>query len=297
MNMFLAPPGTIGVSEARVQSFLVMDYKTSWPMLMHMAVSDCVVTEAAGGGLQDDLSSLLRRHMLEMVYYAAAPDGTGIAPYYHIYRPDADGRKYGGVEAVEYWFNCMVHMLKANAEDKAAKAAAALSHFCADLSNPVHTVSDDSVHTPYENWLKDLFVRRDSDPQSYGRLYTELKQQTHQRVTVNRHLLMDVKTAVIQELIKDAHDAWPALRDLWRARNPSDPASADVDADLVALTSDRFAAGANFTADLWYSAFDRSSGTLPAPDQRLGDGCPDFDTCISRLDARVQELVMLTHYS
>lgn len=59
MNVFAAPPGTIGVSEARGQSFLVMGYTTSWPMLMHMAVSDYVVTEAAGGGLQDDLSNLL----------------------------------------------------------------------------------------------------------------------------------------------------------------------------------------------------------------------------------------------
>jgi len=292
MNILPGLGGGISVLEARIHNVLVMDYKTSWPMLMHMAVSDYVVSEASGGGLQKDLAELLRSHKLEMIYYAAAPDGNGITPTYHIYHPDTE--RGGGVKTIEYWFNCMATMLKVNEENKAAKAAAALSHFCADLSCPVHTVSDKKVHAAYENWLKRIFVNRESDPHGYGRLYKTLKQQTHQKVTTNRHHVEDVRAAAINDLVYGAHHAWPQLRELWVDKRASGQTFPRVDADLIALSADRFAAGANFTADLWYTAFDRIGDTLLETDQYLYKLCPDYDTCIERLDKRVKELVAQT---
>jgi hypothetical protein len=292
MNILPGAGGAISVLEARIHSILVTDYKTSWPMLMHMAVSDYVVSEATGGGLQDDLAQLLRNHKLEMVYYAAAPDGNGITPSYHVYRPDGAGWEGGGVKTIEYWFDCTAAKLKANEEDKAAKAAAALSHFCADLSSPVHTVSNKKVHSAYEEWLKKIFMRRQSDPQGYGQLYAALRQQTHEKVTTNRSAIQDVEAAAINDLVQGAYDAWPELHELWTAKKASAETFADVDADLISLSADRFAAGANFTADLWYTAFERAGSALPESDQYLYKLCPDYDACIERLDDRVEELLI-----
>jgi hypothetical protein len=288
--------------EAQIQSILVMDVRTSWPMLAHMCVSDYVVSEASGGGLQEPLANLLRRHRFQMIYYAAAPDGNGITPAFHVYRPTAGHGKGGGVKTIEYWYGCLATMLqahdqeqaaqpKAHLEAKAAKAAAALSHFCADLSNPVHTVSDDSMHSGYETWLKTIFTRRNSDPDGYGRLYQGLQQQTHDGVTTVRHLLADVATAAVDDLVVASNADFSRLRELWLAKKASHQTFSVSDAELIALSAKRFAAGANFTADVWYTAFEKKGGPLPQFDPYLYSLCPDYDACLKRLDARVNNIM------
>jgi len=293
---------TITALEAQVQSILVMDVRTSWPMLAHMSVSDYVVSEASGGGLQAALANLLRRHRLQMVYYAAAPDGNGITPAYHVYRPAAEHGKGGGVKTIEYWYGCLVTMLqacdqeqaaapKAQLEDNAAKAAAALSHFCADLSSPVHTVSDDNVHSGYETWLKTVFTKRNSDPDGYGRLYEDLKRQTHQGVTAARNLLADVATAAVDDLVAASNADYARLHELWLAKKGGHQTFSAWDAELIALSANRFAAGANFTADVWYTAFEKKGSPLPPFDPYLYSLCPDYTTCLKRLDARVNAIM------
>ena len=282
---------TVRALEARVQRCLTRDYRTSWPMLMHMAVSDYVVSEASGGGLQAELAALLRSHKLEMVYYAAAPDGNGITPTYHIYRPGATGWKGGGVKTVVYWFNGMATMLQAGEGTKAARAGAALSHFTADLACPVHTVSDGDLHSAYENWLKRIFERRTRDPQGYGQLYTRLRERTHAGVTQDRRVVDDVAEATVQDLVGGAHASYPQLRDLWAAKRASSGDDGPADGALIELTARRFASAANFTADLWYTAFERARGTLPPPDPYLYKRCPDYDACLDRLEARVLDLL------
>ena len=296
------PGEAIRALEAQIQNILVMDVRTSWPMLAHMSVSDYVVSEANGGGLQEALARLLRRHKLQMIYYAAAPDGNGITPAYHVYRPNAPKAKGGGVKTIEYWYGCLVTMLQASAqepaaepkaqlENKAAKAAAALSHFCADLSNPVHTVSDDNVHSGYETWLKSIFTNRNGDPEGYGRLYEELKQQTHQGVTTVRHLLVDVAAAAVDDLVAPSNADFGRLRELWLAKKASHQTFSATDAELITLSAKRFAAGANFTADVWYTAFEKKGGPLPPFDPYLYSLCPDYNTCLKRLDARVNDIM------
>jgi hypothetical protein len=292
----------ITVLEAQIQNILTMDVRTSWPMLAHMSVSDYVVSGASDGGLQAALAALLRRHKLQMIYYAAAPDGNGITPTYHIYRPTAGQAKGGGVKTIEYWYGCMATMLQATAneqaaqpkaqlEAKTAKAAAALSHFCADLSNPVHTVSDDSVHSGYETWLKTIFTRRNSDPDGYGRLYRDLTEQTRDGITTVRRLLADVAAAAVDDLVAASNADFSRLRELWLAKKASHQTFSAADAELIALSAKRFAAGANFTADVWYTAFEKNGGPLPQFDPYLYSLCPDYDACLKRLDARVNNIM------
>ena len=53
---------------------------------------------AVGG--QAALATLLRQHRLQMIYYAAAPDGNGISPAYHVYRPAAVHEEFHDFPAV-----------------------------------------------------------------------------------------------------------------------------------------------------------------------------------------------------
>jgi hypothetical protein len=293
--------GMISAQEARVRSILVMDARTSWPMLMHMSVSDYVVSAASSSGLQEALVKMLRRHTMEMIYYAAAPDCNGVSPSYHIYHPNAMKAKGGGVKAIQYWYGCMTTMLKASInepspgpkselEKKVAKSAAALSHFCADLSNPVHTESEDSVHSAYENWLKNIFNQKDSD-QRYLDLHEKLRTQTKSQVAMDRKLLVDVPAAAETELVADANADLARLCELWAAKKASHQTFSAVDDDLITLTAKRFAAGASFTADVWYTAFEKQAGPLPPFDSYLYKLCPDYDSSIKRLDDQVVDMI------
>lgn len=86
--------------------------------------------------------------------------------WWHVY--DRWGDEYGGAdEATAVWFRRTKGRLEAGRERAASRALGVMSHFIADVANPMHTDQDDKeedIHSPYED---DVDERIRSYPFSY----------------------------------------------------------------------------------------------------------------------------------
>jgi hypothetical protein len=73
--------------------------------------------------------------------------------WWHVY--DEWGNEWGGAdEATRVWFRRTKRRLEAGRERAASRALGIMSHFIADVANPMHTDSSDkeeSIHSPYES--------------------------------------------------------------------------------------------------------------------------------------------------
>ena len=77
----------------------------------------------------------------------------GSSPWWHVY--DRWGDEYGDAdEATAVWFRRTQRRLDAGRERAASRALGILSHFIADVANPMHTdqsAKEEDLHSPYED--------------------------------------------------------------------------------------------------------------------------------------------------
>jgi hypothetical protein len=77
--------------------------------------------------------------------------------WWHVY--DRWGDEWGGAdEATAVWFRRTKRRLEAGRERAASRALGIMSHFIADVANPMHTDQSDkeeSIHSPYEDDVDD----------------------------------------------------------------------------------------------------------------------------------------------
>ena len=73
--------------------------------------------------------------------------------WWHVY--DRWGDEWGGAdEATRVWFRRAKRRLEAGRERAASRALGIMSHFIADVANPMHTDQsnkEDDIHSPYED--------------------------------------------------------------------------------------------------------------------------------------------------
>jgi hypothetical protein len=73
--------------------------------------------------------------------------------WWHVY--DRWGDEWGGAdEATRVWFRRTKRRLEAGRERAASRALGIMSHFIADVGNPIHTDQsnkEESIHSPYES--------------------------------------------------------------------------------------------------------------------------------------------------
>ncbi|MEM2126975.1 MAG: PGF-pre-PGF domain-containing protein [Candidatus Bathyarchaeia archaeon] len=93
---------------------------------------------------------------------ALAPDQVFRDFYNHVYHPDSG---YGGAPwAVERWFGYVVGNLSSGDYGAAVFSAGVLSHYVADVANPLHTGSsgaEEAIHSNYESEVSRRLLRLD----------------------------------------------------------------------------------------------------------------------------------------
>lgn len=107
--------------------------------------------DAAG----NDASWVRRRGALRATDDPDCEDGIdhGSSPWWHVY--DRWGDEYGDAdEAAAVWFRRTQRRLAAGRDRAASRALGIMSHFVADVANPMHTDQsnrEEDIHSPYED--------------------------------------------------------------------------------------------------------------------------------------------------
>lgn len=115
---------------------------------------DRILKKAIEAGA-DDASWVRVRHALRATDDPDCKDGIDHASgtWWHVY--DRWGDEWGGAdEAASVWFRRTKRRLEAGRERAASRALGIMSHFVADVANPMHTDSsnrEDRVHSSYES--------------------------------------------------------------------------------------------------------------------------------------------------
>lgn len=113
------------------------------------------VLDKAIGAASNDASWVKRRVALRATDDPDCKDGIDHASgtWWHVY--DRWGDEYGDAhEATAVWFRRTKRHLEAGRERAASRALGIMSHFIADVANPMHTDQsnkEDDIHSPYED--------------------------------------------------------------------------------------------------------------------------------------------------
>lgn len=165
-----------------------------------------------------------------------APDQVFHDSYNHVYHPTTG---YGGApKAAQRWYGYLVGNLSATNYEAAAYSAGVISHYVADVANPLHTDSsdaEDAIHSKYE---------------------TEVTQHLSQITVsvVELDTIVDVSAYVVS-IAESSHGYY------WALVNNYTQSGWNTDVDYITETCLSMAVKA--TASLWNSAIQSSGPSSP----------------------------------